>query len=279
MCRMEICCCSDPKISMPEPVLKIRVESHRHATSGAVAQHAHSYPSLIVVTSGFGGLRMGGQNFTLSPDSALIVPEGVLHETYDQPGQPMNIFSVGFSLNNLQISSDCWNKLLGWNQVLALPIYESKKIHQLLRNLLVEQSQKNLDYENVMSASLSRLLIILARTLDKQILLGEAGYDSLSKVREVILGIQNHCHEQNSLVDVAKMAHLSQRQFSNLCHQITGMSYVAYVNKNRCERAMMLLLETKMPVSAIAFEVGFEELSTFYRAFKKMFDKAPREFR
>lgn len=264
---------------MASTPVKIRVESHRHATSGAVAQHAHSYPSLIVVTSGFGGIRLGSDNFTLSPDTAVIVPADVLHETYDQPGQPMNIFSVGFDIKELLIHSESLGHLLNWGRVMSLPIYESKKIHQLLRNLLVEQSHKKLDFENVMASSLSQLLIILSRTLDQQLLLGESGYDSLSKVRAVIAGIQTNCHEQNSLVEVAKMAHLSQRQFSNLCHQITGMSYVAFVNKNRCERAMALIMETKMPVSAIAFEVGFEELSTFYRAFKKMYDKAPREFR
>lgn len=264
---------------MANTPFKIRIESHRHASSGAVPQHSHSYPSLIVVTSGFGGIRLGSENLTLSPDSAVIVPADVLHETYDQPGQPMNIFSVGFDIKELLIHPKSLSQLIHWGRVMSLPIYESKKIHQLLRNLLVEQSHQKLDFEHVMSASLSQLLIILSRTLDQQLLLGESSYDSLSKVRAVISGIQANCHEQNSLVDVAKMAHLSQRQFSNLCHQITGMNYVSFVNQNRCERAMELLKATKMPVSAIAFEVGFEDLSTFYRAFKKMYLKAPKEFR
>jgi AraC-like DNA-binding protein len=264
---------------MPLDLKKIHIESHRHATSGAVPQHAHDFPSLIVVTSGIGGIRLGEQNFSLLPDSAVIVPAGVLHETYDQPGQPMNVLSVGFKQDSLLICPKSLEQLYAWRKIITLPIVESKNIHQLLRSMLVEQSQQKFDFEAHMLSSLSRLLIILARSLNQQRLLGDASYDSLSKVRDVIDGIRTHSHEQNSLVDVAKMAHLSQRQFSNLCHQITGMNYVAYVNKNRCERAKALLLETKMPVSAIAFEVGFEELSTFYRAFKKIFGKAPREFR
>ena len=47
----------------------------------------------------------------------------------------------------------------------------------------------------------------------------------------------------------------------------------------RVEYAKRLLRETKRSVTAIAFECGFEELSNFYRAFKKHAQVPPLEWR
>ncbi len=44
-------------------------------------------------------------------------------------------------------------------------------------------------------------------------------------------------------------------------------------------KAKMLLEETDIPVNEIAFELGFESHSNFYRAFKKKIDDTPENFR
>ena len=70
--------------------------------------------------------------------------------------------------------------------------------------------------------------------------------------------------------DAARMARLSQRQFSSICRRLTGRSFIQHVNMVRTRKAVELLKNTDMSVTAIAFEVGYEELSTFYRAFKRL---------
>jgi AraC-like DNA-binding protein len=41
---------------------------------------------------------------------------------------------------------------------------------------------------------------------------------------------------------------------------------------------MELLLERKLSISEIAYEVGFKNPSSFTKSFKKQFGKSPREF-
>ncbi|GAI67194.1 unnamed protein product, partial [marine sediment metagenome] len=98
-------------------------------------------------------------------------------------------------------------------------------------------------------------------------------------VNAVLAFLAKNYHQQISLPDAAKMAQLSQRQFTTLCRKSTNKSFTQFVNSIRCEKAKQLLTQTDMPVAAIAFEVGYEELSTFYRAFKKLHTFTPLSFR
>jgi AraC family L-rhamnose operon regulatory protein RhaS len=81
------------------------------------------------------------------------------------------------------------------------------------------------------------------------------------------------------LPEAAKSASLSQRRFSSIIRKITGSSFVEYVQSIRVQKATELLKFTNMPITAIAFEVGFEDLSTFYRSFHKVNKASPAKFR
>jgi AraC-like DNA-binding protein len=109
--------------------------------------------------------------------------------------------------------------------------------------------------------------------------LKSASNSSFDRVQAALHYITENCHEQYSLSDGAKMANVSQRQFTNLCRKLNGKSFTQFLNAYRCTRAKALLEKTDMPVSAIAFEIGFEELSSFYRAFRKHQKCSPLKYR
>lgn len=56
-------------------------------------------------------------------------------------------------------------------------------------------------------------------------------------------------------------------------------SFYDLINKRRIQKAQELLLsETNFSIEGIAYEVGFNSRSTFYRAFKKYIGQHPKEF-
>lgn len=255
----------------------IRIESHRHETAGSVALHHHDHPSLLYVTSGRGTCQIEEQSHELQADDAVYLPAGVSHGTQDLKGSPMAIFSIEFPIDTASLDPEVLGRLTDQGGPFSVPTVSSKQVHQILRSLLHEQMQKGDFHRSSMANLLSRLLILLARSLKPTA--SDALGGSLAQVAKVLAEIEENSHEQFSLVEVARMAHLSQRQFSNLCNELTGRSYIAHLNHLRIQRSIQLLKETEWPVSAIAFEVGFEEISTFYRAFRKETQKAPGHFR
>ncbi len=91
--------------------------------------------------------------------------------------------------------------------------------------------------------------------------------------------IAEHAQDDLSLAAVAQAVNMSASYFSEKFKEITGINFVTYVARTRIEKARHLLHNPKLRISEIAYEVGFQSLSQFNRAFKSVTGKAPSEYR
>lgn len=98
----------------------------------------------------------------------------------------------------------------------------------------------------------------------------------ITKAREFIA--QNKA-DALSLGAVAKVAGASVFHFCKLFRKATGLKFTEYVTRIRLEDAKQKLLNPNLRVSEIAYDVGFQSLTQFNRAFKRIFGQSPTEFR
>lgn len=99
------------------------------------------------------------------------------------------------------------------------------------------------------------------------------------RIDKVCAYIMKNEQSRISQSQAAAIAHLSPAPFSRFFRRATGKSFVQYVNELRIGRACRLLIETDKPITAIAHDAGFENLSNFNRQFEKLKGMPPREFR
>ncbi len=85
--------------------------------------------------------------------------------------------------------------------------------------------------------------------------------------------------EELSLASVARAVNVSASYFSEIFKKATGINFVEYVARLRVEKARNLLQNPDRRISEVAFEVGFQSLSQFNRAFKKHAGMTPSEAR
>lgn len=78
---------------------------------------------------------------------------------------------------------------------------------------------------------------------------------------------------------LAESLDLSPNYFGKLFQAHTGCSFGDYVNNLRIERARALLSDTDEKIIEIAYSVGFENLRTFNRVFRKKMKMTPQEYR
>jgi AraC-like DNA-binding protein len=64
-----------------------------------------------------------------------------------------------------------------------------------------------------------------------------------------------------------------------LFKQEAGVTPYRFLIRARIRRAVALLLDTRRPITAIAFEVGFGDLSNFIHVFRREVGRSPRDFR
>ena len=230
--------------------------------------HQHNCPSIIYVISGQGRVILGNNQYDLQANSVIPLEEKQIHELVDQPRKSMTIFSLYFSRKGM--NQDILDFLIAENKPFILPFYYTEQVKRNLRQILYEQSHHPPGYAlGIRQATENSILQLYRAKLQNRQEAMPPEAKSLERVQSTLDYIKTHYHEQHTLAEAARMAHVSQRQFTNLCRKISGSSFVQFINSYRCGRARILLKKTDMPVSAIAFEIGFEELSSFYRAFKK----------
>ena len=261
----------------PLPPWGILIESHRHPPGFRTEPHRHRWHSLIFVVSGQGVCACGGVEHSLGPNSAIVLASMEPHQLIDRPRAPMVVFVVSFSAEVAESNSELLATLIR-RPPIALPLHYAQRVRSCLRELLFEQASHPAHFGLSMQQAFAAALLQLHRAAAGAPR-DPAALSSRDRVRMVLDYVGTHYYDHHDLAEAARMAGLSQRQFSTLCRALSGSSYVQHVNGIRLRRARELLEGSQMPVSAVAFEVGFEDLSTFYRAFRKHHGRPPLQVR
>ena len=106
---------------------------------------------------------------------------------------------------------------------------------------------------------------------------GESNYeDSIQDVKNYIA---ENLNEKLTVQRLANESHMSTSHFSRVFKQQTGFSPYDYVLITRLNKAKYLLQKTKMSVSSIAYETGFNSESNFICFFTDNEGISPGKFR
>lgn len=99
------------------------------------------------------------------------------------------------------------------------------------------------------------------------------------KISDVFDYIKDNFNHDISLIEIAKIAHLTPTSFCRMFKTKTKKSFVEYLNEIRVSNACKLLLETEMGISEIAYACGYKTASNFNQLFKKLTGTTPKEYR
>ena len=82
-----------------------------------------------------------------------------------------------------------------------------------------------------------------------------------------------------TLDNLAAYAGFSRYTLSRMFRQHTGATFTQYLNKRRITMAEELLAGTKMPVTQVALQCGFNSIATFNRVFRDVRGCTPTQYR
>ena len=99
------------------------------------------------------------------------------------------------------------------------------------------------------------------------------------RVTEALRRIEAEPEEPVTLWQLARDAAMSPYHFLRTFNVISGVTPYQFVLTQRLRRAAVRLRRTTDPISAIAYEVGFNDLSTFNRRFRRIMGMTPGTWR
>jgi len=96
---------------------------------------------------------------------------------------------------------------------------------------------------------------------------------------ETALWIDANSHQEIDLERAAAEAGISPFHFLRLFANVLGVTPHQYLVRSRLRHAARLLADDELPITEIAYEVGFGDLSNFVRTFHRAAGASPRRFR
>jgi AraC family L-rhamnose operon regulatory protein RhaS len=258
------------------------LESH-HAPGFRMVAESHDFLELFFVLSGNGRFRIGGESHPCAPNDLVVVPPGVSHAIEDNPVSPLALYAVCVAPSVVRHEPGMFERLpVGAVRVGSAIAGETRAT---FRKLLFEQTrQRPLGPTLIIGLSL-QLLAALGRVSSVK-LRGESDDGETASaaqrrqtVERYIADLSHRFFERATLDSAAVELGMSRRRLTTLFHEITGQTWADYVTSLRIEYACKLLRETTRSVVAIAFECGYEDVSSFYRSFKRHTGRSPGQWR
>lgn len=96
---------------------------------------------------------------------------------------------------------------------------------------------------------------------------------------QIRLYIASHCTEGITLKKVADRFYVSMEYLSKVFKSTYGEGFTEYVTRLRMEKAAALISEGALSLKEIGEAVGYYDQAHFYKTFKKIYGKAPGQFR
>jgi YesN/AraC family two-component response regulator len=103
--------------------------------------------------------------------------------------------------------------------------------------------------------------------------------ETRKKFAQAVAFIEENYMHDISRENFAESLEINHDYLGKLFIQYKGKKMSDYINELRIKKASELLLADDRNVTEIAFEVGFDSLSTFYRVFQKFMGEKPTDYR
>jgi AraC family transcriptional regulator len=91
--------------------------------------------------------------------------------------------------------------------------------------------------------------------------------------------INEHFKEDIDIKRIEAISHYSYRNINRIFQAIHGETIGKYIKRIRLEKAAEYLKYSSTKIADIAFEVGFEDIASFSKAFKNRYNAPPSAFR
>lgn len=102
------------------------------------------------------------------------------------------------------------------------------------------------------------------------------GYDRFKDVQQFI---SDNFTQDIALTEVASTAAMTVPAFCRYFKKVTGKTFVTYLTNYRVVYACKLLGDEHSTIAEVAYDVGFNSVSQFNRAFKKHMGRTPTDYR
>ena len=247
--------------------------------------HWHDEFEIIYVKSGFLTVSISGENYIGKPGDAFVVSPGNLHFMGSQTGN-VDYFTFLFPLKYISFRTDdiLDDKLLeplNSGHLIISPEIEDT-VKEQCEQLVEIYGAKKEESQSKITAQIKTKIILLQFILElwKKGFIVENDTSGKNTVeKEMVSYIQQNFTGKILLKEFGEQFHLSEKYISRYFKEHFHITISQYVTYLRLEHAKQLLQDTDIPVTEVAMQSGYQNVSYFIRSFKKTYGMSPLKYR
>lgn len=247
--------------------------------------HYHDFNKIIIFIVGDVVYNIEGKSYKLKPWDILFVPSNQVHKPIIEPENEYERIVIWINNVFLEEHGDAENNLLTCFNIAR----ENRHLVRLGQNSLtsikpilmnIEQELKNKQFcAGVLSNALFVQFMVYINRLqlkpDKCVENIEVEFDE--QIQQVIQYINSNLELDLSISELATRFYINKYYLMHKFKNNTGYTIHTYINNKRMQKCAAYI-KTGISPSEAASKCGYNDYSSFVRAFSKMYGVSPRKY-
>lgn len=277
--------------------------------------HWHDELEIIYVKHGKLHVTISGENYIGNPKEAFVVSPGSLHFMGSPTGDVdyytflFPVEYISFQTDDIMektilsplkhgrlmikpqindMAEDICERLIEINTNIS---YLKKKTSESTKERKNRENHKynksddiavsNINEANINAQFETKMTLIkfIQKMWQNGLILENAANGTNTTEKEMITYIRQNYTREISLQEFGMQFHLSEKYISRYFKEHFHITLSQYINHLRLEHARQLLQESTAPVTEVALQSGYQNVSYFIRCFKKMYGVSPLKYR
>ena len=247
--------------------------------------HWHDELEIIYVKRGSLNVNIAGESYVGKPGDAFVVSPGNLHFMGSQTGK-VDYYTFLFPMKYVTFNAEDMldREVLEPLNNGRLMIYPQigKTARDICEELIDIHQLKNSEAEQEIAVQLKTkmtLLQFILKMWQEGLIMDNTTSGRNTVEKEMISYIQQNYTEKISLKEFGTQFHLSEKYISRYFKEHFHITLSQYVNHLRLEHARQLLQDTTLPITEVAMQSGYQNVSYFIRSFKEIYGMSPLKYR
>jgi len=261
--------------------------------------HAHDFIEISYVASGSGIHILGNREYEVCTGDLFLINHNIPHEfrsLASSSASTLKVYNCVFKPDFIDIGLNDYKDFtdvihyLSFRSIFPLESdsiddikllgIENSAIEVIYKKMLVEFTNKEEGYIELLRVYLTELLIYIFRSLKKS---SNAENSTISRhakfIEKSMLYLRDNYSKYPNLNELAAQAFLSPTYFCKIFKDYTGITISEYNQKLKIDEACKKLRYTDNKILMIAHEVGYQDIKHFNEVFKKIVGMTPSAYK
>ncbi|HLV85828.1 MAG TPA: AraC family transcriptional regulator [Candidatus Sulfotelmatobacter sp.] len=275
-----------------DPRFPIDVVHHHLSGLQPFRMNRHDYLEILFLNAGELVWQIQDQFVTQSKGDLFVMGSAKYHRVTEKSSSQAAVESLFFHPDLIRSSSVCRDDSEylaafqsfdpGFPHVIPASTGVPAEIRGLIARIHQELPASSDRAKLCVKTYLKMILVVLLNHYSSSRMI-PARFDrrqrALERFKPLFEFLDSHYWDQITPIDAAKTVNMSRSHFRRAFKQVTGQSFVLYLNHFRIAKAQELLVSTDKSIAEVGMEVGFCDQSYFGLIFRRCTQMTPLFYR